>query len=257
MPSYEYSMQFIDMLQAVYNKLKDRVLFEPSAVTFSSKSEEFKATNCVSDGKYCAFDPDNEGPITGRDVIIESIRQKCIYKVSIENYFDYMQMFFGYCLYEFSEACSKSLIEKLDIETDDVFTCVDNSFLTTNNDRYSNDNVMLAEEREKQRKVGLNNFPNIYVNDVLYQGTLASHDFLLSVCSGLHDITMNCKNLSFDDDYNILWIILLHVGIYIVCVVLLAFICKKIVKRRYEKELSKTVTRYVTEYSVLKGDSIN
>lgn len=258
MPSYEYSAQFIDMLQVVYEKLKDRILFEPSIVTFSSKSEDFKANNCVSDGKYCAFDPDNEGPITGRDVVLEAIRQKCIYKISIDNYFNYMQLFYGYCLFDFSEGCSKGLIEKLNIEPTDVFSCLDNSFLVSNNDKYSNDNTILSDEREKQRKAGLNNFPNIYINDVVYQGTLAYYDLLLSVCSGLHDITMNCRNLDFDDvDYNVPTIILLYVGIYSACLTVLAFLCRKIAKRRYEKELNNTVNKYVTEYTVLKNDSIN
>ena len=24
---------------------------------------------CLSGGRYCAFDPDNEGPLTGKDVV--------------------------------------------------------------------------------------------------------------------------------------------------------------------------------------------
>jgi len=257
-PSYEYSSQFVDMLQIVYDKLKDKILFEPSIVTFKSKSEEFKNTNCISDGKYCAFDPDNEGPITGRDVILESLRQKCVYKIGISQYFSYMQLFYAYCMFDFSEECSRGLIERLGLDPFDVLSCVDNSFLATNNQKYSNDNTILAEERDKQRKAGLNSFPNIYINDVLYQGTLSYYDLLLSICSSLNDITMNCRNLDFEDtDYNILTIIMLHVGIYIACVILLAFICKKIAKRRYEKELNKAVNKYVTEYSVLKADSIN
>ena len=246
------------MLQIVYNRLKDKIIFEPSIVTFTTKSEEFKALNCISDGLYCAFDPDNEGPITGRHVILEALRQKCVYKAGIADYFDYMQLFYAYCLFDFSEDCSKTLIERLGLDPEDVLSCVDNSFLAAINDKHSNDNTILAEDRDKQKKAGLASFPNIYINDVLYQGTLSYYDLLLATCSGLHDITMSCRNLDFDDeDFSVVSIIMLHVGIYIACVILLAYICKRIAKKRYEKELNRTVNKYVTEYSTLKNDSIN
>ena len=58
-PSYEFSSKFIDVLSHVYHKLKDRVLFEPHLVTFTSKSEEFIKNNCVGNGTYCAFDPED------------------------------------------------------------------------------------------------------------------------------------------------------------------------------------------------------
>ena len=30
--------------------------------------------NCVSHGRYCAPDPDDEGPATGRNVVLEDLR---------------------------------------------------------------------------------------------------------------------------------------------------------------------------------------
>lgn len=36
--------------------------------------------DCVSGGRYCAPDPDLEGPLTGRMVVQENLRQICIAK---------------------------------------------------------------------------------------------------------------------------------------------------------------------------------
>lgn len=62
-PSYEYSAKFIDVLKHVYHKLKDRVKFEPHLVTFTSKSESFIRNNCVGNGNYCAFEPEDNDSI--------------------------------------------------------------------------------------------------------------------------------------------------------------------------------------------------
>ena len=53
------------------------MMFHPIVVTFSSKSSTFIQNNCVSQGKYCAFDPiasKDSTVVTGRDVIMEGLR---------------------------------------------------------------------------------------------------------------------------------------------------------------------------------------
>jgi len=36
--------------------------------------------DCVCGGRYCSPDPDFNGPLTGRDIVMENLNQKCIYK---------------------------------------------------------------------------------------------------------------------------------------------------------------------------------
>jgi hypothetical protein len=36
---------------------------------------------CVSGGRYCAPDPDSSGPLIGRDVVMEDLRQICIFEI--------------------------------------------------------------------------------------------------------------------------------------------------------------------------------
>jgi len=73
-PSYSYSAKFINVLKHVFHKLRDRVLFEPHIVTFTSKADSFIRNNCIGNGNYCAFEPDENDQITGRDILMESIR---------------------------------------------------------------------------------------------------------------------------------------------------------------------------------------
>lgn len=241
----------------VYSKLKNRIIFEPHIVTFSSKSNEYIANNCVSRGKYCAFDPDNEGPITGKDVLLEALRQKCIYKAGTEHYFYYMKLFYSFCISEFTEECSEKLIRKSGINLKDIKYCVNNSFHNIDNKLTDNENEIFAEEKEKVKKLGITHFPNIYINNVLYHGTLALYDLQMSMCSSLNDESQECRNLGFDSGSNteILIIIVIHILIFIIGVMIMATICKRIAKKRYEKDLNNVVNKYVSEYSSIREDS--
>ncbi len=88
-------------------RLKDKIIFEPIMVTFASKSEEYAKENCVFKGGYCLMDPEHSDHIKGIDVIMESLRQKCMYKANVEGYFEYMGAFYSKCYHSFTERCSK------------------------------------------------------------------------------------------------------------------------------------------------------
>ena len=165
----EYSHKFITVLEEVYHKLKDRVLFEPHIVTFASKSSEFTSHNCVSGGAYCAFEPHTDSAASGRDVVLEGLRQKCIYKANIADYFTYMDAFFGSCSKVLTEECSKRVLRKTSLDWDHIKKCVDNSFHGINKVSYLNDNEVLADEKEKFKKLGTASFPNVFINNALYK----------------------------------------------------------------------------------------
>lgn len=75
-------------------------LFTPRIATYSCTQcpKEFKEKNCVSDGRYCAFEPrymeafnlenDEEFKLTGRQVIMEALREKCFSKIISGKYHD-------------------------------------------------------------------------------------------------------------------------------------------------------------------------
>lgn len=61
---------------------KDIVEFTPHYVLWQCYGCTFNKAedNCISGGRYCAPDPDDRGPLTGRDILLEDLRQICIYK---------------------------------------------------------------------------------------------------------------------------------------------------------------------------------
>lgn len=256
-PAYEYSKKFLDVLNQVYQTLRDRAVFEPAIVTFASKSEEFIRSHCVSQGNYCALEPNLKNAATGKDVVLEGVRQKCIYKISVKDYFAYMTQFYANCVHEFSEKCSQGICKSLGISYDEVKKCFNESFSRTGSVQYDNENTLLREEKEKYKKMGVEHFPEIFINGVIYRGTLSYFDLLLSLCSALHEESKDCRNLSLEGEHeiNLFSLIFVSISVFSIGVVVLAVLCRRIARKKYLTELNRSVDRYVTEYSRVKEET--
>lgn len=236
-PSIEYSHRFLESLESVYDKLKDRILFEPHLVTFASKSQEFISKNCVSNGEYCAFDPNHEGKQTGRDVIMEGLRQKCIYKKGLSQYFAYMRGFYEKCFTVFTESCSKTIVDRLGFDWEQLRVCVDKSFHGPLKNLVQNENEILADDKEKMKKTTTSNFPNVFINNVLYRGSLSKLDMLLSICSSLHDEVHECQNVDLSPyaEVSIFQMVAFQLSVFLLGILVMAFVCKRIAKDKYKR----------------------
>lgn len=115
--------------------------------------DEFKQVNCVSDGQYCGFtpafyqkyhldNPDSKFKMTGRDVIIQALREKCLFNIMESKFHDEGDMFWTF--YNYDETCftdvtkqatsfndcydwSTVLINKVEY-VNELNECVDDSF---------------------------------------------------------------------------------------------------------------------------------
>jgi hypothetical protein len=75
----------------------NKALFTPRIATFACPScpEDFMQKNCVSHGAYCAFTPkffdeynleESGFEMTGREVLIQGLREKCLHEVITDKY---------------------------------------------------------------------------------------------------------------------------------------------------------------------------
>lgn len=109
---------------------------------------QYPEPNCLSGGRYCAPDPDGVGPKTGRDVVIEDLRQLCIHKLTegakdYKAWFRYMSHYDPLC--ENVDECIQNTIKLSGLDEKKINKCMDDSF-----DGYSktiSDNSILREER--------------------------------------------------------------------------------------------------------------
>ena len=99
---------------------KSLIKFEPHFVTFrcrecAENGYSEAQDDCISGGRYCYTDPDNNGILTGRDIVKEDMRSLCIWKEtdSKPNYdlwFDYSRRHTELCNtvdHSFTDACAE------------------------------------------------------------------------------------------------------------------------------------------------------
>lgn len=81
--SDDKSLDFIRYVSDYLEPIIRHVNFEPRFVTWACQQciPVFKQRNCVSDGKYCSMQHDLWSNISGREIIMEDLRQYCLYEI--------------------------------------------------------------------------------------------------------------------------------------------------------------------------------
>lgn len=171
----------------------NKPLFTPRIATYecSDCSPEIKLKDCVSDGLYCAYTPkftDQYGidvsknfEMTGREVIIQGLREKCLHQIITERYKQEGVIF--WTMFKYLEKCfvddglkAKSLEDCYDWKTvvidgneevQNLNACVDNSFAGKNLEA---DNAILKADRQWANTIGLLLHPSIVINGRVYYG---------------------------------------------------------------------------------------
>ena len=225
--SNEFAAMSIDFGASHSNK----PLFTPRIATYPcwDCDDEFKSTNCVSDGKYCAYTPafyqeyhldnsDSKFSYTGREVIIQSLREKCLHGIMVSKFNDPGDMYWTF--YGYDQDCFTN-VELQKTSFDDCYDwttvminnqefvteldeCVDKSFATMipgereRTDQImgwmESDNQILRQDRlwADQNNVMLH--PSITVNNITYTGShLDGAELELAICNAYREAPDECQ----------------------------------------------------------------
>lgn len=171
------SLEFLDKFgKVIGNLLKDKnFLFQPRHVTWKCYfcqifSFLYHSKECISSGKYCANNP-KEGPNKGMDLVMEDVRQICLFKIHPNMFFGYLENYRESCasLMKPLENCSLSLIQKLfgNETKNSIDKCFKNSFESDNYEK--SENVLMKIEHDQYNERGVQIYPSLYVNGEEYQ----------------------------------------------------------------------------------------
>lgn len=228
-----------------------------------SKAEE----NCLGGGRYCAPDPDEvtSGPLTGRDVMQEDLRQMCLLEVlesdssfySYSKYFEFQKEFVSKCFDKLNvDSCSEGVMKKLQINVDGVNQCVKSSFGA--GDKVLSTNGKLDEEIEFWRSNGLHLYPAIILNHQTYKGSMDNSAILNGICAAYYSQSRPefCK-YNWDggaDDvsegystYSVVFGNVLFFGV----LVAILFVYRHVAKKELQKEMRQQVNAAVNQYFAL------
>lgn len=81
-----------------------------------------------------------------------------------------------------TEECSKNLMSTLKIDFTGISNCIKNSF---QNGEIDSENTILMQDKEKQKQLNLTYFPNVFIDGLIYKGSLDTTDLFLSICTAM------------------------------------------------------------------------
>lgn len=157
---------------------KKKATFEPHYVTVycilcSIEGFTRPEKDCLSGGRYCAADPDGDGPNTGRDIVYENLRQLCVYRQteSKDDYaiwFNYVKYYNELCAGEITDVCIEEAMKRAKVNINTVKNCMKESFI--GQDQLIADNHLLKEQRNAWALYEVSYYPALVVNNQTYRG---------------------------------------------------------------------------------------
>jgi hypothetical protein len=201
------TQRFLKEFASKRRALNEAIKFVPHYHVFGMQSATDYNNLCTStDAQFCAEDPDGSGPITGRDVIEEDIRQLCIHETTkvkhinlddsgaghalveyAEPFWHYLEAFADSCPLDadspdtrFGKACSERLMTSIGIDIDKVKKCVRES----------------SDEKLRHERENIAWSPRaLRINGWRYSGTLDADLVTRAVCAGFVKQPDACASL--------------------------------------------------------------
>jgi hypothetical protein len=252
------SMKFLKEFAEKRRKLNKVITFQPHYAVFGIEGNSPSVSNQLcsdSTGQYCAEDPDGAGPVTGKDVLEENVRQLCIhdlYKVNpdgassrvrySEEFWDYMEHFMVNCPLSGSDPqnrfgleCSVKTMKLAGVSVDRVNSCV-----------LQNRAAFLKRERENQAWS-----PRaLRINGWRYSGILDADLVTKAICSGLSNMPAICTDLTkprnpFQPYYKTEGLTFSQLVIYFLAMCGVMLVLMLMYKRYLKKEMRATLREEV------------
>lgn len=233
--------------------------------------------HCLTNGKYCASPRYDLGVQNGKDILLEDIRQKCLYNLSFNKtdddsltYMKYIQGFFDRCINvpnpKFNYQCAYETLDFIGYDVDKVKDCIVQSFNVDKENAlmFRNENKLLEQDSEVKSQWKVKLFPTIMVNNKTINGAWTAENLFEAICAGFINKPSSCKMYftpstqeeSRTEDFSagvivflIILIILLNITIIYVCK---RYIIKKIHERVDNVDMNGRINNVVTSYLALR-----
>jgi hypothetical protein len=191
--------ELLNKVMQYMHRFGDRVNLIPIYVVHRApiydEENAVRVVNCVSKGKYCYFPKETTITKDGQAIIMEDLRQKCLYQLNKKNnningYLNYLNHFHTECLIrdktpKFNEKCAKDVLNSLGYSINDIDSCIANSFSVNDlsgNTYIDNDNNILKNEYDEILKNKLTTFPAVIINNKPLSGVIKESKIINEIC---------------------------------------------------------------------------
>jgi hypothetical protein len=137
--------------------------------------QKYLERDCFGGGQYCAYESSNEA-LTGREIILEDIREKCLYRETYKQdktrhlWWTYMKQVHVNCYNVVNRECSKNAHKKLGLDFTQTEKCVNDSFTGADWGSTRTKNYIIDTEISYMKEYGTYFYPAIVINNRTYRG---------------------------------------------------------------------------------------
>ncbi|CAB9530946.1 Vacuolar-sorting receptor 1 [Seminavis robusta] len=197
-PTDSISRPFQDQFKAAALALGKHAKFTPHMYIYDgikAGCQGFDGENqcynlCTNNGRYCATDPDDDldSGISGADVVTESLRRACIWKIYGadgvgEKWWTYVEEFMYRCQeedYFMSDDCINDVYVHAGVVKGDVDACM----LDSGGLEGDESNSVLEAQLGEREASGVVIIPSMYVDTAAIRGALEFSTVFKAVCAG-------------------------------------------------------------------------
>jgi hypothetical protein len=272
----EKAYDFIQNISNILNEFNnDKISFIPRYVTHKSpkfnKENPVKIENCFSKGKYCYFPKWSNNVAKANEILIEDLRQKCIFNLYNKRYsyyyFDYMEDFYKECYNgKFNSICSNKILKNIGIKVKEIENCISDSFgMKKYNDiNFDNENVIFEDEYSTITNYGLTNFPSVTINTVPIEGIIKIEKLIIALCDMSYNKPEFCNyfyenNKNNGISFGYWFFIILLLIVFVIIVIGLFYFCKNYITTRVHQrvysegiDLDGRINNAIANYFTLK-----
>mmetsp|Transcript_5772 Transcript_5772/g.9187 ORF Transcript_5772/g.9187 Transcript_5772/m.9187 type:complete len:245 (-) Transcript_5772:36-770(-) len=230
--------------------------------------------NCFGGGKYCAETGDSK--IKGHDIIMEDLRQMCIYKKAYGPkgkrtwFWDYVKTIHQECGSNLNEDCSRMAHKEVKGHLDFAETeqCVRDSFSTPDQRKWHDKNVtndLIDQDIKYWAKYGQYINPSIMINNQSYRGEFETQAVFNALCAGFMEAPRACSPIlgtidlkedlevgivEINDGYRAKHIV--GVFVFFTFTLVVSLICyRRWAKRQMKNTMDDQVAQAITHYVAL------
>ena len=248
----DFFSEFLYYKEKLGNKLKFTPIYKYSKFVneqFDNSLSEKSTAPCVKETRMCAT-PNHALQIdNGRKVLLENIRETCIYQeFGQETYWNYMNQFNLLCFDTknplFNEECAMNVFKKVQVNEND------DSLLTKCMNQLIEYESKIDSDYSTFAKRKIYSIPDLFINGVPYRGSWYSKYIFRSICNGFLDDSKICEGINPRDLLyhqrigNTLLFFIIIITILVTCFSLLCY------KRYINKSLEDTMNERIQEQAM-------
>lgn len=261
-PDQENVYTFLKDFQRYQKALGDAAILGVHFVTYPHFLYDPNSNNpkddCLGSGLYC-IRPGKLGISDGSLIVLESIKQKCIYNyayskasksVQKDLFWKFMIKFHDKCIADsnFGQVCSNNVADDVGLPIKLINECLQNSFEGSSYDREQLQyqkilkNYILDKEYELRKQYYITRVPSITINGRLYIGTWKPEYVFEALCASLIRKPEACYSegsFQREEGFSAFSVILI-ISVVIAINVILFLVCKTFIRKRIQERINST-----------------